>query len=212
MMTWRRWLQPCGASMPEIAVYTAVFGGYDTVRPPTVPVASWAVFSGDSDNPRLDARYHKTLAHRLFPDAEYTIWLDGNVQLLIEPEWLVDEWLGEADVATTVHPSRDCIYDEARACIRKGKDGADVINRQMAAYREHGYPAHNGLAETRVVVRRNTHDVAMFNEMWWSHIAYYSVRDQLSFNWAVWQSGVVWNGVTAWVPRHPWFRYRNHGN
>jgi len=201
----------------QIAVYTAVFGGYDDVRAPAVPVQSWTVFGDDDEQePRRAARYCKALAHRLFPEADITIWLDGNVQLLIEPEWLVDEWLGDADIAATVHPNRDCLYHEAQACIKKRKDSEAIIRAQIEDYRAQGYPVHNGLAETRVVIRRNTPMVALFNEMWWSQIEHYSQRDQLSFNWALWRlaglmpPGIVWNGVKEHVPHHAWFNYREH--
>jgi len=201
-----------------IAVYTAVFGDYDDVRAPAVPVQSWTVFGDDpgEEHPRRAARYCKCLAHRMFPDADISIWLDGNVQLLIEPEWLVDEWLGDADVATTLHPSRDCLYDEGQACVRKHKDTINRIESQMALYRSQNFPAHYGLAETRVVIRRHSPMVALFNEMWWSQVSQYSPRDQLSFNWSLWRlaqafpPGIVWHGVDAFVPKHPWFDCARH--
>ena len=209
-----------------IIVYTACFGGYDEIRPVIVEsdaqfvaitdsdaeIAGWEVVNvGQApEDPRRIARLYKTLAHRILPGADVTIWHDANVQLLVPPELLVSEWLGYADLAAPKHPSRDCAYGEANACIKKRKGNADTINAQMRGYSEEGYPEHTGLAETRVVIRRNTENVALFNEVWWSQLSTKSVRDQLSFNYSAWKSGVAWRSVDAWIPKHPWFSYHEH--
>ena len=209
-----------------IIVYTACFGGYDAIQPVVAESDAQFVAITDSDaeidgwevvnvgetpkDPRRIARLYKTLAHRIFPGADVTVWCDANVQLLVSPTLLVSEWLGYADLAAPTHPSRDCAYNEANACIKKRKDTADNINAQMRGYSLEGYPEHNGLAETRVVIRRNTEDVALFNEVWWSQVSTQSVRDQVSFNYSAWKTGVEWKRIDGWVPKHPWFNVIRH--
>jgi len=208
-----------------IVVYTACFGGYDNLQPVTVDSDAQFVAFTDSDvavagwemvqvkasgDPRRQARKEKTTPHLLFALADVWLWHDANVELLVSPELLVSEWLGYADLAAPLHPSRDCAYDEANACLRKGKDSGDVLNAQLRSYNDAGYPRHNGLAETRVVIRRNTEDVARFNAAWWREISTHSVRDQVSFNYAAWKTGVEWKPIKAWVPKHPWFNYQRH--
>jgi hypothetical protein len=193
-----------------IVVYTAVFGSYDQVRAPTVD-CDWHVFKGEDADPRRRARFYKAAAHRAFPHADVTIWLDGNVQLLVDPQVLVDEWLGDALIAAPKHPSRDCVYDEAEACIKKHKGDPKVLRAQVASYRKQGYPAHAGLAETKVVIRRNTTATQLMGEMWWSQVWYSSVRDQVSFPWACWRAGVEWRAVDTWVPKDKRFSYQEHG-
>ena len=94
--------------------------------------------------------------------------------------------------------------------IAKGKETRERMEAQMTSYNEVGYPEHNGLAETRVVIRRNTVAIERFNEMWWGEISAMSVRDQVSFNYSAWTTGVEWKGIDGWVPDHPWFNVDRH--
>ncbi|RLD75970.1 MAG: hypothetical protein DRJ15_16150, partial [Bacteroidetes bacterium] len=59
--------------------------------------------------------------------------------------------------------------------------------KQVERLKKWNYPAHHGLAETKIVVRRTatTHE---FNKEWWYQISTASSRDQLSFNSAVWRT------------------------
>lgn len=221
------------SNVTALTVYTACFGGYDVIRPlraegatgsaaefimftdqEHVDAAGWHVVTVPADigdDPRRAARLFKTLPHRIMPAADVWIWHDANVQLLVTPEALVESWLGDGDLAVPRHPSRNCAYDEANACRRKHKGDPNVIVAQMKAYEAEGFPRFAGLAETRVVIRRNTETVALFNEIWWSQIEQYSERDQLSFNYALWKSSLKWTQIDAWVPGHPWFVHRMHG-
>jgi len=210
-----------------IVVYTACFGGYDSIQPVIVesdaefvavtdsedPIDGWRVVNHEGlpiPDPRLRARMYKALPHTLFPAADVWVWHDSNVQLLVPPELLVAEWLGYADLAAPLHPSRDCAFGEAHRCIVKGKDTRERLEAQMTSYNAVGYPEHNGLAETRVVIRRNTERIVRFNEIWWGEINSKSVRDQVSFNYSVWVSDVEWKPIKDWVPNHPWFNFYNH--
>lgn len=214
--------------MPSsIVVYSANFGGYDTVQPVLPVTGHWVLFtdqpqaaapgwtvrplSADGLGPRRMARRIKTLAHRWFPNADYTIWLDANLQMRVEPGVLIDAWLSGFDLASFTHPSRDCVYAEAEACLRKGKDDRTVIMAQMNRYQRAHYPMHAGLAETRVVARHSTVQVAQFSEAWAREIDAGSVRDQLSFPVAAHEVELAWNALPGWAVKHPWFGYREHG-
>ena len=209
-----------------IVVYTACFGGYDSIQPVIVesdaefvaitdsgPIDGWRVVNHEGlpiPDPRLRSRMYKAPPHMMFPEADVWIWHDSNVQLLVPPELLVAEWLGYADLVAPLHPGRDCAYAEGYRCVEKGKDVRETLEAQISSYREVGYPAHNGLAETRVVIRRNTEDIVRFNEIWWGEIRNKSIRDQVSFNFSAWVSAVEWKPINAWVQLHPWFNYEEH--
>ena len=210
-----------------IVVYTACFGCYDSIQP--VIVESDAEFVAITDNDtqvdgwqvvkhaglpmsdlRRRARMYKSKPHIMFPEADVWIWHDANVQLLVPPELLVAEWLGYADLAAPKHPVRDCAFREGYRCLEKAKDTREKLAAQMTSYSEVGYPEHNGLAETRVVIRRNTEDIVQFNEVWWGEISTKSIRDQVSFNFSAWVSAVEWKPINAWVQLHPWFNCEGH--
>lgn len=211
-----------------LVVYSAMFGGVDTVPPPLVPgrfvlftdgdkVEGWETIRvPEPRNPRRAARHFKVLAHKYFPDA-ITLWTDSNVQLAVDPKTILDELLADADVGVFRHPIRDCIYDEALACIVKRKDNETVIRDQMARYRTDNFPEHYGLAETPILARTGHARVIEFNELWWYEIGHGSVRDQLSFDYVRWltEGRIVVNelsGGPGWLKRkHPWVNCWNHG-
>jgi hypothetical protein len=155
------------------------------------------------------ARCLKCLSHRWLPDADVSIWVDGCLEMLVEPERFL-EWLGDADVGAMTHPSRDCAYAEGLRCVVKGKAPKDVIHKQLQAYRDEGFPEHFGLVETGLLVRRHTQAVMDLNELWWEQILRYSRRDQVSLPYASWKLGVSINRVRGSLVHHPWFRHRGH--
>lgn len=191
-----------GIKRSDVVIYTAIMGGYDTLKQPKVNVSCRMVCFTDSDveggawevvkverkidDPCREARWYKTHAHELFPDADVTIWIDGSKAMKVDLSEMVDTLLDKASIAMYPHSKRDCIYEEANACIKFEKDGQKTIERQVNRYRSEGYPEGNGLVETPVIVRRNSNEVATLCEMWWNEIRHGSRRDQLSFDYCRW--------------------------
>jgi hypothetical protein len=160
---------------------------------------------------RRTARYYKTNAHLFFPEADVTIWLDANVRLRLPASQAVARWLHH-DLATCDHPQRHCLYAEAAECAALHKGDPAVLQGQAAAYRAWGMPEQWGLAETRVVVRRQTPAQAELNAAWWTHITRYSERDQVSLPFVCWQHGVTWDVIPGrvWSDKHPFFWHTRH--
>lgn len=163
-------------------------------------------------SPRRMARHYKALPHR-YIDADVTIWVDGNVRLLADPRQIVDQYLGNADLAIFKHPDRTCLYDEAQFCAQIGKDSRSVLQAQVEQYRQAGMPRNWGLPETRCVIRRNTKRMEELNEAWWNELEHASVRDQVSLPFVCWKAGVRWAEIPGrcW-PRntHAHFYYVKH--
>lgn len=129
--------------------------------------------------PVMNAKIHKVLGHK-YTDCHYIVWIDGNVELKVDPRKLV-ELMGEKDYAFFKHPIRDCVYDEADVCIYLGKGKVEELAEQTKEYASQNYPRQNGLWELPVFVRRNTPKVNAKFEAWWAEICRYSSRDQISF-------------------------------
>jgi hypothetical protein len=188
----------------SLVVYTARLGarGDDLKAPPAIPGVRFIAFSEEpvagwetrapaflTGNPRVTARAHKCLAHRLFPDAEYTLWMDAQYQPLCDLRAYVQQATdaGAYDFCTYKHANRVCLYQEVRACAALGKDSPDVLLAQGRRYNAEGYPYFNGLCETGIVVRRNTPSVQSLNELWWNEISRGSCRDQISLPYVLWK-------------------------
>lgn len=159
-----------------IQVYSAITNHHDPARS-DIPVFTDYARLG---TPVLAARYYKTAPHVLFPDATWTIWVDGNVFLNKPPEEFVKQ-VGPSGLGVFAHPHRDCIYEEAEVCAEAGLDSREAIGRQIDRYRSQGYPTNYGLGATMVLVRRNCPDINALNAQWFQEICYGSIRDQISF-------------------------------
>lgn len=126
----------------------------------------------------------KILPHLFLPEHDKSVWIDGH--LVPNDLSLFDKsgyWLMK-------HPTRNCIYQEAQECITLRKDNPRTINEQVNRYRMEGYPVNNGLSATGVLIRDNTEGNRVFGEFWWHQVRTGSVRDQLSFNYSAWKTGL----------------------
>jgi hypothetical protein len=136
-------------------------------------------------DPRREARMYKLLAHQFFPDADYTIWLDGSISVTGDLATLLDEVVDhDWDLATFSHPERDCLYVEARVCKALNTDAPYVIDQQLAKCRACGFPEHAGSYEPPVLIRRRNDRGRNFNNTWWSEVCTHSRRDQVSMPYA----------------------------
>lgn len=191
----------------RIAIYTAIFGDYDDLIAPEGEVLDCDFFCF-TDNKNLksdlytiiytpsvftdktrDARKIKTMPHLILPDYEYTLWIDSNITFeSYDIRSLFEEFLCNHDIAFHSHRVRDCLYLEAKECIRRNLDQASTIVNQIVKYVYEGYPIHNGLVETGVIFRKNTEIVRKINEEWWGEIKNGTKRDQISINYVLWKS------------------------
>lgn len=155
-------------------------------------------------SPRRNSRIHKILIHQ-YVEAEYSLWIDANMKVLVPVARLVEELLNHHDIAIFKHRVRNCVYEEAEICRALGLDGRDLITEQAARYRADAFPAQSGLAEACMILRRHTPAVERFNNAWWSEYCRYSVRDQISLMIAAKKSGVDINLVTPTKFDNPYF-------
>ena len=214
-----------------IVVYTAIFGNIDHLwtaethgvkhiafvdsykqeHATANPVWEQVVVPPGWDN-RRTARHFKTLPQYYMPEADVWVWMDCNVRLKISPKELVHSYL-KHDFATFKHPDRDCLYDEATFCAKSGKDSADVLKEQTAIYEQRGMPVKWGLAETRIVIRRNNLFIRDLNLEWWEQIEGFSLRDQVSLPYIFWRRGARWQEIPGRCgpvrPSGPW-SYQSH--
>jgi hypothetical protein len=194
----------------RIEIYTAIAGDRDDFRKELKCFTEYDKFV----KPVMNAKIYKVLSHK-FIDADISIWVDGNIWLLIPVEQLVEEWLGDADMALWKHHSRDCIYDEgAEAKGLRYEDQERVekdIDEQIDHYRKIGVPEHIGMGECNVIIRRNNEKVKRFNEAWWAEICRWSQRDQISFPVVLKEFPDLKVNFIEGDPRdHKYFSYKHH--
>jgi len=136
-------------------------------------------------------RWHKLHPHLLFPESGLSLWVDGNVDILDgEIFHDIDRALNaNLLIAPSLHPERNCIYDEFDACRQLGKDDPDVMGRQEYLIKKDGFPKAKGLFETNIIFRCHSHPMVItIMEEWWYWVEQYSRRDQLGFTSVLWKT------------------------
>lgn len=225
---------------PLLVVYTAIFGKIrDSLRSPSfdrdpdgrrvefhcftdqdVQAYPWKIWrlgmvvgQYPVQDPRRAARRIKTDPGRLrepFAKAQYSLWVDGSHVLKTNPWSMVDRHLQHADIAIAKHGERNCVYQEHHACSRMRKDNEAVMASQIERYRAAGYPEHNGLHETGIVLRRLNAATDLFNRTWSDEINAGSCRDQLSVDYAAWYRGMTIAPLPGSGRASPYFDFYPH--
>lgn len=213
-------------------VYTCIFGEYDTLRDPQYvnpdwdyvcftdqyfPTKVWQLRPIPKDalqeEKKKVQRKIKLLPNRYLKDYDLSIWIDGNLQLLVDPQKLVIE--NEHKFLTTLaHPERVCLYDELDACERLKKDVPEKMKEIRNLLMKDRYPKKNGLAQTGVIIRDHNDDgVSSLCEHWWSYLKQYSHRDQTVFNYVLWKFPNMAKKVNIFSARSLFtdFAFYSHG-
>lgn len=195
------------ALINRTVIYTCITEGYDDLLEPTCadpdiayycvsdrPVSPGSIWrhipiKRRFSNPAAANRYVKMHPHEYFPDADVSIYVDGNIRIVASPAALAQDAMDHASIALYRHFSRNCIFDEAAECTAVGHDWLWRITAQMKRYRQDGYPAGKGLFEGNVIIRRhNQPDIIRLMNLWWGEYLGGVKRDQLSLPYLLWKT------------------------
>ena len=197
----------------RIAVYTCVIGAYDQIDEPRCkpdnidyyiitdqPLSSESMWhfldvshmKEELSNltPIEQNRWYKMHPHLLFPDYDYSIYLDGNITPVTDLTEFVNR-VGSSAIATHRHYIRDCVYQEAKAVLQSGKDNKENIRQHLLFLEEQGMPKEYGLADCSVIARKH-HEASCVTLMkqWWKEFLLHSRRDQLSFPYVLFKNNL----------------------
>jgi len=191
--------------MKKYVIYTCITGNYDTLKShinlnnfdfvcftdnTSITTNDWIINKIPENIKHLSLvkqqRYIKTHPHEILSDYEYSIWIDGNVDVLSDPTNLLDD---NFCIEIPVHPQRNCIYKEAIACLKQKKDTKENIDKQIIRYHQEKFPENYGLVQSNIIIRKhNDRDCIKLMNDWWNEIEKGSHRDQLSFNYVCWKN------------------------
>lgn len=197
--------------MNKVVIYTSLTGGYDNLPQYKVtdPEFDYICFTNDFpdssrqgiwkihaipielSNKISQSRYVKLQPHKVLEIYEYSLWLDSNI--IVTDKCFYEKVKSKIDEGGLwygiKHPFRDCIYEEARACIEDGRSGLWETRSQINFLREKSYPRHFGLLENNIILRNHCNSkVVEINDEWWSLFQNYTRRDQLSLYYIFWKN------------------------
>ena len=195
----------------KIVVYTSIFGGYDTILEPyyvsdmcdyfiitdqKIPGGSiWKKITVENIEgfEEMDdyhkSKFCKMMPHILFPEYDYSIWVDGNVQIVADLVPLVDRMEDKTAMATFKNPLHNCIYTEKNFLICKNAANYEQLEAQINLYKEKGFPKQFGMREFSIIVRKHSDELCQkLMKQWWGHVNRYTMRDQISFPYILWEN------------------------
>ncbi|XP_059670863.1 probable hexosyltransferase MUCI70 isoform X2 [Cornus florida] len=142
-------------------------------------------------DPRRNGKVPKLLLHRLFPNARYSLWIDGKLQLVVDPYQILERflWRKNASFAISRHYKRFDVFVEAEANKNAGKYDnasidfqADFYSREgLTPYSEAKLPITSDVPEGCVLVREHIPISNLLTCLWFHEVDRFTSRDQISF-------------------------------
>ncbi len=208
-------------------VYTSITGGYDLLNEPVNanPDVDYILLT-DSINDEYDgvwemralenpegyspqklARWAKMHPFSLFPEYDWSIWIDGKLRVKGDVHEYINMYKRDSGMVCFPHYSARDIASEARSVIAYGKADETEVHRQIDNYMKAGYVGKGYIVETAVLLRDH-HDDRLRNVMddWWNELCSYEHnRDQISFDYACWVNSYDYDLNDLLIYGNPWF-------
>ena len=214
--------------MTAVAVITAIYDGFDTLKP-TLPQdgvdVDWVLVT---DNPPADPLGWQVAHDRMpamspsraakepkfrpweYTDAPASIYLDASFRIT-SPLFAAGALALADPIAQFAHPWRDCIYDEAQVSVALPKyDGQPVIE-QAACYRRLNHPEHWGRWASGVIARRHVPLVKALGDLWAVETDAWTLQCQVSEPWVLRNLGLRPASLPGDHFTNPWLAYEGSG-
>ena len=193
-------------------VYTIILGDYDDLKEPEFVSEGWdyICFTNNKHlqsntwrivqvncppgySPKLCTSLFITNPFSYLHGYELSVLVGGQISIHCDIEGFVNKVLpGDKSIALMNHPYRDCTYDEAKKVIELKKADKELVKKQIRHYRNEGLPAHAGMIQTGLTIRRHN-DIRLQKHcrLWMKQVLRFSQRDQLSFNYLLWKYKLI---------------------
>lgn len=196
----------------RIAVYTFITGGYDELHQP-LTIDEDADYYVISDNeirdpgiykyidvasvvpdgivePFLRNRYCKMHGAQIFKEYDYSIYLDGAIQIAGE----ITDYLkqtGRTGIAMYLNEDCRCIYETGIVITLIGRCDFETARDQLKQYAMDGMPENYGLLCGTYIFRDNKNPLGNeLMELWWMEYLKWPTRDQLCLTYVMWKMGL----------------------
>lgn len=213
-------------------IFTVLTGGYDNLIDPLVISEGWDYICF-TDDPKIKsdvwkiiqienenslsaykiARVYKLNPHKYLDKYDISIHIDCNARIIYDLNKLEDEIINKnVDINLAKHRHRNCLYQEAGACITFNRGNKQEILNQVEEYKSKGMPENFGLYSCGFQYRNlKSERLEEFSNEWVNQILKYSVRDQISFPYVLWKIGNIKINLLNWnLIYTKYFRLTNH--
>lgn len=206
----------------KIVIYTCISGGYDYLKEPLLEFCNveYVCFTDSESNiSKADCskwtikkipesiiksygkifsnRYIKMHPKELFPDADYAIYVDGNIGIYSFLGSYAINTNTKTGIAIFSHSQRQCAYVESEICISRKKGNKEAIKHQMQEYDKIGFPKNFGLYECTIIAidLYNPLSTEIMDKWWEEFLHSQSHRDQLSLPYVIWKGNMRYTDI-----------------
>jgi len=198
----------------KIAIVTSMFGNRDVLQSPRYvfndvdyyafvdkihQCSVWSQKIGtqfttdDRFSARRNAKIYKVVPELFIPGYDYYFWIDATHEVVVDPKKIIETYMKNFEIGCFKHTTRNCLYEEGKEILNLGisYDYPENVISQLNKYFSEGFQQQKGLWEMSAFIRKNTNDIKKLNLMWWEQICRYSSRDQISFPYCLWKTGIT---------------------
>ncbi|XP_022639007.1 uncharacterized protein LOC106766220 isoform X2 [Vigna radiata var. radiata] len=144
------------------------------------------------EKPAMNGVIPKYLVHRLFPNSQFSVWIDAKLQLMVDPLLLIHSLVisQNADMAISKHPHFVHTMEEAMATARWKKWwDVNALKMQMETYCENGLqpwtpikmPYSSDVPDSALILRKHGLRSNLFSCLIFNELEAFNPRDQLAF-------------------------------
>lgn len=195
----------------ELVVYKALFGGYDNIEAINPDLVCentdyFVISDTDLELPKpwrlikvcrqfdshaLENRFYKMNGLAEFKKYKYSVYLDGNINLIGHLNRLINTLDSDKDIYAFSHPKRNNVADEFKACV--------IYNKiTLKQYRESNTPKYHAFKNTSVgmfecgILIRQPNSLMLEQAMceWFDLFKSHIHRDQLYFPYILEKHGL----------------------
>jgi hypothetical protein len=213
-------------------LYTAIFGDtYELQDPeyriPGVPMVAfsdrplphlrhWEVRvlpkqAFENKSSRLVAKEIKIFPERFVGPTEATIWMDSSFVMVGDPMREIYRHFSEGkEFLAFRHHLRDTLREEAVAIEKHHGIPRDLLVRQADAYKRRLWTRPQEkrcLTVGGFLVRRATPAILRFQKIWWRENLIWTLRDQMSLDFALVSAGVKYDYLSGTYKRNTFIRH-----
>lgn len=149
------------------------------------------VTPGELASPKDKNRYCKSHGYEIFKDYKYSIYLDGNIQI-VQPIVSLLELMGEVGVASHKHPYADDLYEEAMSLSLRERIAKEEADKTIKWFYDSGMPRFYGMVEGGVILCDNHNSTAKeLLDKWFDNYNNGAAkRDQMYIAFSLWEMGI----------------------
>ena len=217
----------------KICVYTCITGDYDSIKEvnkinmkdkidficytnnKNLKSKTWkVVYIEDKKLTNVQlARRTKILGTEELKQYDITVWMDGDIEWDTSIIDFIDKYvdLEKYDLVGFKHHRRNSVAEEILACYELGKIPSEEALKIQDFYKKTDFKDDIGLIETTLLFRNfNNSTLQKAMKKWFDFIINLTHRDQLSFNYVQYLTGLKVNLLDINIWNNEYFSHHKH--